>query len=85
MREAESKKIILCVSIIAQGFTCIHAWMLCRDSTAYQAVLQPLVDVMEPERIYCDFEERLHNAAERLFPTATVKGSYASYCTVSSI
>ena len=71
--------------MITQEISCLHAWMRSRDSAAYEAVLQPLADVFNAEHIYCDFESRLHNAAENLFPMATIKGSYASYCTVSNI
>ena len=71
--------------IIFQGFPCVYSWMKTRDSAAYRAVLEPLQGAIRPERIYCDFESRLHRAATKLFPAATVKGCFLSYCTVSKI
>ena len=61
--------------------------MKTRDYAAYKGVFEPLVllEGMRPDRIYCDYEARLHQAAEAQLPEAVVKGCYSSYCIVSTL
>ena len=61
----------------------MYAWMKGRDSAAYRETLEPLRAIFTPQRIYVDFESKLHSAAVSVFPEATIKGCFVSYCIVS--
>ena len=74
---------ILCPYAI-EAFPCVWSWVRSRGAEAFDAALTPLMDVMQPERAYADFDVRLHDRIISKFPAVIVKGDFQSYCRVST-